>query len=290
MGQKRGRALVEEGFVGRAAALRHEQELVGVGAFLIEVDLGRQVVAGVLFLEHLQRRELRIAQVLALVSVEHAARQRIVVAAIGPDVAAFLAHDDRRASILAHRQHAAGGDVGVLQQVIGNEAVVVGGLRVVEDMGELAEMAGAQQMVDVGEGGFGQQAHALRLDGQDVLALERVDRDMVGTDLAIGCGVFAERKKRICHRNSLQGWEMAVVYAVELQIAMNLKNEDGRVAATAFLSCDLWFPLPQPGWIIRSGRTMESYCSAVTRPVFRASSRSVVPFLWAVLAILAALS
>jgi hypothetical protein len=34
---------------------------------------------------------------------------------------ALLAHDDRGAGVLAHRQHAAGGDVGVLQQIEGDE-------------------------------------------------------------------------------------------------------------------------------------------------------------------------
>jgi hypothetical protein len=72
MRQQRRRALVEEGLVGRPAALGDEQELVGVLAFLVDVDLGRQVVLGVLLLEHRQRRELRIAQVLLRVGVEHA--------------------------------------------------------------------------------------------------------------------------------------------------------------------------------------------------------------------------
>jgi hypothetical protein len=44
------------------------------------------------------------------------------------------------------------------------------------------------------------------------------------------------------------------------------------------------------GWIMSSGRTMVSNSSAVTSPVFKASSRKVVPFLCAVLAIFAALS
>ena len=46
----------------------------------------------------------------------------------------------------------------------------------------------------------------------------------------------------------------------------------------------------QPGLIIFSGRTRASNSSLVTYPPPTASSRRVVPFLWAVLAILAALS
>src|ERR1700687_1048415 len=44
------------------------------------------------------------------------------------------------------------------------------------------------------------------------------------------------------------------------------------------------------GWIMSSGLTRRSNSSAVTSPLFTASSRSVVPFLCADLAILAALS
>ena len=44
------------------------------------------------------------------------------------------------------------------------------------------------------------------------------------------------------------------------------------------------------GPIIFSGRTMASNSSAVTKPMPTASSRSVVPFLWAALAIFVALS
>jgi hypothetical protein len=48
MRQQRRRALVEIGLVGRAAALGDEQEVVGVGAFLVDIDLGGQIVLGVL--------------------------------------------------------------------------------------------------------------------------------------------------------------------------------------------------------------------------------------------------
>ena len=67
--QDRRRRLIEEALVGRAAALGDEQELVGVLAFGGDLDLSRQVVAGVPFLEHRERRELAVAQVLLGVGV-----------------------------------------------------------------------------------------------------------------------------------------------------------------------------------------------------------------------------
>jgi hypothetical protein len=53
-------------------------------------------------------------------------------------VLAALAHDDRGAGVLAHREHAARGDVGVLEQVEGDEFVVVARLVVIEDGGAAA--------------------------------------------------------------------------------------------------------------------------------------------------------
>ena len=68
--------LEQERLVGRAAALGHEQELVLrlLAGHRVELDLRRQVGAGVLLLEHRQRRHLRVAQVEPGVGVEDAAR------------------------------------------------------------------------------------------------------------------------------------------------------------------------------------------------------------------------
>ena len=142
LGQHRGRRLEQKALVGGAAALGHEHELVGVIALGVDLALRRHVVGGVLFLIHRQRRDLRIAQVAAQIGIARAFRERGLVVAVGDDVAALLAHDDRGAGVLAHRQHAAGGDVGVLQEVKGDELVVVARLLVVEDRAELLQMPG----------------------------------------------------------------------------------------------------------------------------------------------------
>ena len=65
--QHRAGLLVEEGLVGRPAALEHEHQVQLVGMVLAggghDGEVDRQVVAGVDLLEHRQRRHLRIAQV-----------------------------------------------------------------------------------------------------------------------------------------------------------------------------------------------------------------------------------
>jgi hypothetical protein len=116
--------LVEVALVGRAAALGHEQQLVRVAVDRGDLDLGRQVGAGVDLLPHRQRCHLRVAQVRRLVGLEDAARDGLLVTTAGDDTLTALALDDGRAGVLAHGEHAARGDGGVLQQVEGHEAVV----------------------------------------------------------------------------------------------------------------------------------------------------------------------
>jgi hypothetical protein len=186
------RLLVQVALVGRPAALGHEQELVGVPVDGGDLDLGRQVVAGVLLFVHVERRHLRVAQVARQVRVEHAPCDRLLVASAGEDELALLALHDRRTGVLAHRQHAAGGDVGVLQEVEGDEAVVVAGLRVVEDVAQLLEVAGAQQVGDVAHRLAGDAGERGRLDPQEP-ALGRVEgRDALGGHEAEGGLVVTE--------------------------------------------------------------------------------------------------
>eukprot|EP00966_Prymnesium_polylepis_P253339 5855347-Prymnesium_polylepis.1 len=107
---------------------------------------------------------LRVAQVGARIRVEDALRQVRLVIAVGPYVLAALAHHDRRPRVLAARQDFARRDVGVLEQLECNKLVVAGRLRVVEDVGELLEVARPEQVGDVNHRLRGQQPQRLRLD------------------------------------------------------------------------------------------------------------------------------
>ena len=152
--QDRLRLLVEEGLVGRATALGHEQELVRrpvstVFRRRVELDLRGQVGAGVRLLPHRDRRELGVAQVELRVGVVHAERDRLGVVGAGDHALGLLAHHDRRAGVLAHRQHAAGRDVDVLEQVERDEPVVARRLGVVDDPPQLGQVRGPQVVGDV---------------------------------------------------------------------------------------------------------------------------------------------
>ena len=167
--------LEQQALVRRAAALGHEQELVRVAVGRVDLDLGGQVRAGVLLVVHVERRELRVAQVVVGVGVEDAARDRFAVAAAGEHELALLAHHDRGAGVLAGRQHAACGDARVLQQLERDEAVVRRRLGIVEDRAELGEVPGPQEVRDVVHRLAGEQRQRFGVDLEEAAAagLER---------------------------------------------------------------------------------------------------------------------
>jgi hypothetical protein len=173
--QHRRRSLKQKTLVGVAATLGHEHEFVRIIALGIDLALRRHVVGGVLLLIHRQRRDLRIAQIAAQVSVARTFGERRLVVAVGEHAGALLAHDDRGAGVLAHRQHPAGGDVGVLQEIEGHELVVVAGLLVLEDAAQLLQVPRAQIMIDVAERGLAQAAQRLARHHQHVLAQDLLD-------------------------------------------------------------------------------------------------------------------
>ncbi len=67
-------------------------------------------------------------------------------------------------------------------------------------------MTGAQQMVDIGKSRFRKQAKPFRINRQDFLSLEGVDRNVIGSQLAVRGVVFTKRKKIggacFCHRGT----------------------------------------------------------------------------------------
>ncbi|MGX1314227.1 hypothetical protein RKD24_004346 [Streptomyces calvus] len=183
--------LVEERLVGRAAALGHEQELVGAAVGRVQLDLRREVGAGVLLLPHGQRRHLRVAQVQVLVRVVDAPGQGLLVAALGQHVLAALAHHDRRAGVLAHREHARRRDVRVLQQVQRDELVVGRRLGVVDDAAQLGEVGRAQVVLDVVDRLLGELAQRLRLHLEEGPAVGLEGGNTLGGHQPVGGGVLS---------------------------------------------------------------------------------------------------
>jgi len=197
--QDRLRLLVQVALVRRAAALGHEQELVGVlvagSGVCVQLDLGGQVRAGVLLLPHGQRRVLGVAQVQLRVGVEHALAERKLVGALAEHLLAALAHDDRGARVLAHRQHAAGGDVGVLHQVEGHELVVRARLGILEDRAQLGQVGRTQVVRDVVHRGLGEELQRLGGNLQERASVRTLNGlHTLGGEEPVGGGVLPGRQ------------------------------------------------------------------------------------------------
>ncbi len=161
----------------------------------VELDLRRQVGAGVLLLPHGQRGELGVAQVQLGVGVVHALADPLAVVGPGEHALGLLAHHDRGAGVLAHREHAAGGDVDVLQQVQRDEPVVAAGLRVVDDPAQLGEVRGPQEVRDVVHGLGGQQLQRGRVDLEERPAVHLEGADPLGAQQAVGRLVAPRRQQ-----------------------------------------------------------------------------------------------
>jgi hypothetical protein len=203
-GEDRRRRLEQKCLVGRAAALGDEQEFVFVigaaSALGIELDLRWHVRAGVFLLEHRQRCQLRIAQIAFEIRIARALGERRLVIAAAPDQPALLAHDDRGAGVLAHRQHTAGGNIRVLEKFVSDELVIIRGFGVFDDRFQRSQMRRAEQMIDVAERGLRERAQRLARHHHYVFAEDALDAHAevcaILGDLAIGRVVLAERKQR----------------------------------------------------------------------------------------------
>ena len=132
--------LIQERFVGGTATLGNEQKPISIAPRGVDIALRWQVIAGIHFLEHGKRGHIRIAQVAFLIGFQDSVRNCSFVISPNPDVLALFRHDDRRACILTHRQNAARCDIGVLQKIQCDEAVIVRGFGILQDLSQLLQM------------------------------------------------------------------------------------------------------------------------------------------------------
>ena len=193
-GDQRFGFLIQISFVGGTAAFRHAQEFILVTINAVEVDLRRQVGAGIHLFIHIQRRVLRVAQVVFNIGVIHALTQRRFVAAAGPDALAFLTHNDCRTGILTGGQDAFRRNFGVAQELQGNVLIVLAGFRIVKNGGNLLLMRRTQHKRGVVESLLRQQGQGLWLDFQHFLTVELGNGDMLfGQQIVFGV-VMRERE------------------------------------------------------------------------------------------------
>ena len=167
--QDRLRLLVQKRLVGATASFGHEQKLVARSLGHSDVDLCRHVVAGVGFFPQRLRRKLRVAKVEVLIGAIDAFCDVRLVVAIRQHLITSFSEDNRSPGVLAHRQNLARRDVGVFQEVQGDEFVVVRGLWVEQYRVELLEMGFPEVEVDLFEGFVAQILKRLPWDFHEIL-------------------------------------------------------------------------------------------------------------------------
>ncbi len=192
--EQRLRLLEEAGLVRRAPSLRDHQEAVLHPVRRVDVDLGGQVRPRVGLVVHREGNGLRVAEALLRVGVEDAAGEVLLVAAARPHPLALLPHDRGGARVLAHRQHEAGRDLGVAQEGERHAPVVLRGLGVVEDGGELRQVPGPVEKRHVAEGLPRDEGEGLGGDLQDLLVVEPGHGHEIGGDVAIGRLLLRDRE------------------------------------------------------------------------------------------------
>ena len=119
-------------------------------------------------------------------------REKLGVVRVGPDLLALFAKDGAGAGVLAHRQNSAGGDLGVLEQRMGDVSVVVGRFRVLENRGDLLEVLSPQEKIGVVKGLAREEGQGLRRDFQHGAAFEGRGADALLREEAILGVVGAE--------------------------------------------------------------------------------------------------
>ncbi len=196
--------LEEKRLVGGAASFGDEEEFV-VGALgCIEIDLRRQVRAGVDLVEHVDGGGLRVAQIFLGVGLVDALGNPFGVVGAGPDLLAFFGDDRGGAGVLAKRQDTLGGDLGVFEQRRGDVAVVGGGFGVVENGGDLREMFGAKQERRVAHGLLRDEGEHLGVDLEDLATFKGGGRNAFFGEQAI-FGVVGAERERVLVRKSGRG-------------------------------------------------------------------------------------
>ncbi len=176
--------------IGRAAALRHKEEL-HLGAFFgVDVDLSREVATGVLFFVHGQGCNLAVAEVLGGVGVVDTFGNRFGIVEAGPHLLALVGDADCRTGVLAERENTLGGNAGVLEHGEGDKLVVVRSFRVLQNLCDLRRVGRAQAEFHFFKGCLGDLGERLGGDLQNLLAFEFGDGNAVFTEVHVFGSIF----------------------------------------------------------------------------------------------------
>ena len=121
-----------------------------------------------------------------------AARKRFLVIETGEDILPLLSDRDRGARVLTRGQHHVGGDVRVLQQLEGHDAIVGRRVRVRENLRELREVTGSEQMRNIANRLGGEQGERLGFNLQQAATVDFDGRNVLVAELAIRGAVLPQ--------------------------------------------------------------------------------------------------
>ena len=147
---------IEIGLVGRATTLCHHHELILSTLGSLDVDLGRKVTTGVHLVVHIQRCILRVTEIVLREGVEHTQAQGLFILETSPHLLSLLTMNDSGTRILAERQDALAGHLGITEELQSHILVVLRCLGISEDLGNLFVMLAAQHELHIVEGLLGQ--------------------------------------------------------------------------------------------------------------------------------------
>ncbi len=152
---------IEIGLVGRAATFGYHHETVFRSLCRLDVDLCGEVAAGVHFVVHVQRGILRVAQVLLGEGVEHTEAQGLFILEACPYLLSFLSVDNRCTCILAEREDAFAGHLGIAEELQGHILIVLAGFWIGQDLSHLFVMLPAEHELYIVESLLRQKGQCL---------------------------------------------------------------------------------------------------------------------------------
>eukprot|EP00755_Sulcionema_specki_P009002 Sspe_Gene.42468::Locus_20612_Transcript_1_4_Confidence_0.429_Length_2344::g.42468::m.42468 len=186
-------ALVEEGLVRGPTPLGEVQEVVLVPFGGVQLDLGREVSPRILLFEHCLWGYLRVPQITTGVGVVHPSGDPLRIVSRNVHILPALPNHNGRPRVLARWEDTRCSDVGIFEKLQRHELVVGCGLIVLQDVGELLEVGGAQEVAHIPHRMLREQAEPLGLDTEYLPVPHVYDTHMIRRELVVFCGVGGSR-------------------------------------------------------------------------------------------------
>ena len=178
---------VEIGLVGRTATLSHTDETILSTLGSLDVDLCGEVATGVHLVVHRQRSVLRVAQVVLCIGIVNTTGKSFLILEAGPYLLTLLTMDDGGTGVLAERQHALHGCLGIAEELQSHILVILRGLGIFQDGGHLLIVLATEHELTIVEALLCQQRQGLGSHFQDLMTFESAyTHSLLGKQTVLG--------------------------------------------------------------------------------------------------------